>query len=205
MAVLLLASLSGAAQADDIFLLPYFLGNGETGVYFAEQVAVADPDFWLWRGNWHKGKAYFFGYGCRDDNRALRLYSSTNGKQFDILIDKITVEGTYPNETSTLYLSDDTCYCLLRQDGKPNSGYIGKSRPPYTEWTWKKLGVRIGGPNMVQLPDGRFVAVVRLYHSSAGPARTSLCWLDPEKGTLTEALKLPSGYGFNPVQLCQAA
>ena len=43
---------------------------------------------------------------------------------------------------------------------------------------------------MIRLPDGRFVAVVRLYDA---PVRTSLCWLDPEKGTLTEALKLPSG------------
>ena len=43
---------------------------------------------------------------------------------------------------------------------------------------------------MIQLPDGRFLAVVRLYDS---PVRSSVCWLDPENGTLTEALKLPSG------------
>jgi len=34
------------------------------------------------------------------------------------------------------------------------------------------------------------VAVVRLYD---GKTRTSVCWLDPLKGTLTETLKLPSG------------
>ena len=88
-----------------------------------------------------------------------------------------------------VFLPDDTCYCLLRQDGQPNSGCIGKSHPPYTEWTWKQLGTRIGGPHMIRLLDGRFVAVVRLYD---GGTRTSLCWLDPEKGTLTESLKLPS-------------
>ena len=43
---------------------------------------------------------------------------------------------------------------------------------------------------MLQLPDGRFVAVVRLYDA---PIRTSLCWLDPASGKLTEAVKLPSG------------
>jgi hypothetical protein len=69
-------------------------------------------------------------------------------------------------------------------------GHLGIARPPYTDWTWHDLGVQIGGPNMIQLPDGRFVAVVRLYDS---PVRTSLCWLDPDKGTMTEALKLPSG------------
>ncbi len=167
--------------------LVWFTSDGNK---WTEQVAVVDPDFWLWRGNWHKSKAYFFGYGCRDDNRALRLYTSSDGKQFETLIKEVGVEGTYPNETSILFLPDETCYCLLRQDGKPNSGYIGESLPPYTDWTWKKLGVRIGGPNMIQLPDGRFVAVVRLYDEKQ---RTSVCWLDPETGTLTEALKLPSG------------
>ena len=43
---------------------------------------------------------------------------------------------------------------------------------------------------MIRLPDGRFVAAVRLYD---GAARTSLAWLDPEAGTLAEFLKLPSG------------
>ena len=39
-----------------------------------------------------------------------------------------------------VFISDDRCYCLLRQDGQPNSGYLGTSRPPYIEWNWKKLG-----------------------------------------------------------------
>jgi hypothetical protein len=43
---------------------------------------------------------------------------------------------------------------------------------------------------MFQLPDGRIIAVTRLYD---GGTRTSLSWLDPQQGTLTEVLKLPSG------------
>ncbi|MEO2035153.1 MAG: sialidase family protein [Planctomycetaceae bacterium] len=151
---------------------------------------VGDPDNWLWRITWHNGNAFGFGYGCGAGDRGLRLFSSSDGKTFETLIDRVNVEGTYPNETSIVFLPDDTAYCLLRQDGKPNSGHLGKSHPPYTEWDWKSLGVRLGGPDMIQLPDGRFVAVVRLYDE---PVRTSLCWLDPEHATLTEALKLPSG------------
>ncbi len=170
--------------------LVWFTSDGKR---WSEPTAVGDQDFWLWRGRWHDGTAYFFGYGCRSDNRALRLYTSTDGKRFETRIDKVAVEGTYPNETSLVFLPDGTAYCLLRQDGEPKSGYIGKSRPPYTTWTWKKLGVRIGGPNMLQLPDGRFVAVVRRYGNRSRPTRTVMCWLDPELGTLTEALELPSG------------
>ena len=52
------------------------------------------------------------------------------------------------------------------------------------------MGVRIGGPHMIRLPDGRIVAATRLYD---GSTRTSLSWLDPEAGTLEEFIKLPSG------------
>ena len=151
--------------------------------------AVGDRDFWLWRTTWHQGTAYGFGYGTRDDNRSIRLYTSRDGKKFDTLVQNAFDEG-YPNETSMVFLADDTCYCLLRRDGRPNTAQLGIARPPYTEWTWKDLGVRVGGPHMIQLPDGRLVAAVRRYDS--GPV-TSLHWLDPEKGTLTEFLKLPSG------------
>ena len=162
----------------------------DDGRKWSKRYEVGDRDNWLWRITWHQGKAYGFGYGCRDDNRGIRLFRSLDGKSFDTLIDKASVEGTYPNETSMVFLSDDTCYCLLRQDGKPHNGYVGKSHPPYTEWNWKKLNMSIGGPHMIRLPDGRFLAAVRLYDS---PKRTSLCWLDTEQGALTESLRLPSG------------
>ena len=83
---------------------------------------------------------------------------------------------------------------LLRLNRVPGAktvnGHLGIARPPYTDWTWRDLGVRIGGPNMIRIPDGRFVAVVRMYDA---PVRTSLCWLDPDKGTMSESLRLPSG------------
>jgi hypothetical protein len=42
----------------------------------------------------------------------------------------------------------------------------------------------------MRLPDGRFVAAVRLYD---GRVRTSLCWLDPATAQLDEFQVLPSG------------
>ena len=166
--------------------LVWFSDDGRT---WNEKHEVGSRDNWLWRITWHKGKAYGFGYGTKN-NRGLTLFCSDDGKTFQPLIEKVDVEGTYPNETSMLFLADDTCLCLLRQDGKPNSGYLGTSRPPYTRWTWKQLDRQIGGPHMIRLPDGRLLAAVRLYDK---PVRTSLCWLDADKGTLSEALRLPSG------------
>ncbi|MBI4874416.1 MAG: exo-alpha-sialidase [Acidobacteria bacterium] len=158
------------------------------GRKWSDGLAAADPDFWLWRVTWHRGNAYGFAYGTAGD-RFVRLYSSRNGYEFTLLADRVFAEG-YPNESSVVFLGDETALCLLRRDGQPNTALLGKSRPPYRAWTWQDLGVRFGGPHMLQLPDGRLVAGGRLYD---GRQRTGLCWLDREVGKLTEFLTLPSG------------
>jgi len=166
--------------------LAWFSADGKT---WSNRHEIGDPDFWLWRVTWHKDTAYAIGYGCREDNQSTRLYSSGEGKRFSTLKENLFDKG-YPNETSLVFLEDDTCYCLLRRDGTPNTALLGISSPPYTEWQWKDLGKRIGGPHMLRLPNGRIVAAVRLLD---GDVRTSLCSVDPEAGALTELLKLPSG------------
>jgi hypothetical protein len=164
--------------------LAWFSKDGRT---WSKRHEIGDPDFWLWRVTWHKGRAYGIGYGCGKD-QSVRLYSSKDGRSFDTLVKPLFDRG-YPNETSLVF-DGDTCFCLLRRDGKGANGLVGTSKAPYTKWQWKDLGVRIGGPHMIRLPDGRFVAAVRLYD---GKTRTSLCWLEPRTGKLSEFLKLPSG------------
>lgn len=150
---------------------------------------IGEPNFWLWRTTWHKGAAYSVGYSTAKEKLA-RLYRSTDGKQFDWIVPTFGIAG-FPNESTLLFEPDDTMLCLLRRDGtNETAGLIGKSRPPYNEWEFSTLGVKIGGPNFIRLPDGRHVAAVRLYD---GKVRTSLAWLDPKAATLKEFLKLPSG------------
>lgn len=167
--------------------LIWFSRDGRT---WSERHAVGDPDFWLWRVTWHKGLAYGIGYGCGKD-QSIRLYVSKDGKRFDTLVERLFEVG-YPNETSIVF-DGDTAYCLLRRDGQgpgKNTALLGIAQPPYTKWDWKDLGVQIGGPHLIRLPDGRFLAAVRLLDKKV---RTSLCWIDPTAGRLTEFLALPSG------------
>lgn len=158
------------------------------GIGWSEPIKIGDPNFWLWRSTWHKRTAYGIGYGTAD-RRLIRLYASRDGSKFNTLVENL-LDRNYPNETSILFREDDSALCLLRRDGQELSGLLGHSRPPYVDWSWQDLGVRIGGPHMIRLPDGRFIAALRLYD---GRTRTSLMWLDPEAGKLTEFLKLPSG------------
>jgi hypothetical protein len=158
------------------------------GHQWSEPVKIGDPNFWLWRTTWQMKSAYSIGYDTTGE-RGLRLYRSKDGRQFDALVSNLFYEGN-PNETSIVFLPDYTALCLLRRDGEKASGQLGIAQPPYGLWKWKDLGVKIGGPQMLLLPDGRIVAAVRLYD---GGARTALAWIDPKEGKLTEFLKLPSG------------
>jgi hypothetical protein len=182
--------LSGAAALHDSDpvahqTLAWFSDNGRR---WSEPVPIGDPNFWLWRVTWRGPRAYGVGYATRGPQIA-RLYQSGDGRRFDAVVPTFFAEG-YPNEHSMVFLEDGTAYCLLRRDGTPSSAQFGIARPPYTDWQWKDLGVRIGGPHMLRLPDGRLVAGVRLMD---GKTRTALCWVDPEAGRLTEFLSLPSG------------
>jgi hypothetical protein len=160
----------------------------DDGFTWSDGHEVGDPNFWLWRITWHGDRAYGIGYSVDRSNLGIRLYKSSDGKQFETLVETLRSDE-YSNESAMVFVGD-TCYCLLRRDDSENTGLLGISRPPYTEWEWKDLGVQIGGPDMIQLPDGRFVGAVRLYDD---PVRTSLVWVDPEEGSLKEFLTFPSG------------
>lgn len=149
--------------------------------------AIGEPNVWLWRITWHKGAAWGVGYAA--GGGGARLYRSPDGRRFEVHVERLFDKG-FPNEASLEFLDDDTCLCLLRRDGQPSTAMLGTARPPYTEWTWKDLGVRIGGPRLVRLADGRLVAGARRYD---GSVRTSLMWLDAGGGALREFLRLPSG------------
>lgn len=156
---------------------------------WGQPIAIGDPGVWLWRVHWHQGKALSFGYGT-GSQKFLRAYLAlSDGAPFQTL-NPFVLNSEYPNETSILFQNDETALCLLRRDEGSKTALLGRSRPPYRAWTWSDLGVRIGGPHMIRIPDGRIVAAVRLHD---GKTRTSLAWLDPAENSLTEFFALPSG------------
>lgn len=161
----------------------WFSKDGET---WTEPREIADPNYWLWRVTWHKDTAWGVGYLVKGE-RFLRLYRSEDGKSFTTHVADMEAPGS-PNETKILFNDDGSALCLLRRD--PMVGMLGSAKPPYKEWTWQPLDKRIGGPDMIRLPRGKLVAVVRLYD---GGARSSVCEIQPDAGRVIELLKLPSG------------
>jgi hypothetical protein len=161
------------------------------GRAWTEGRAVGEPNVWIWRPAWHKGSAYGVGYATGGGTHFTRLYKGRDGVDFAPIVLTLFDRG-FPNESALTFLPDDTGLCLMRRDGKgaDGSSQLGRSKPPYTEWTWKDLGMHLGGPALIQLPDGRLLAGGR---SHVGKDHTELAWLDSEAGALTEFLTLPSG------------
>lgn len=146
---------------------------------------------WIWRTTWHNGTAYGVGYDGAGTQWWTRMNSSTDGIRWSPIVTSLLANTGSPNEAVVAFKSDGMAYTLVRRDTGTKSALLGTATAAsgYTSWTWQDLGVQVGGPDMIALPDGRLLAAVRLYD---GAMRTSLCWVDPTAGTMTEALELPS-------------
>jgi hypothetical protein len=159
----------------------------EDGRKWSDPIQVGDVNVWLWRILWHGPKAYGVGYGTVKP--FVRLYQSEEGTDFTPIVKSLFEDGE-PNEAGLAFLDDETMLCLLRRDKKGSAtAQLGSARPPYTQWIWQDLGMKVGGPALLRLPDGRIVAACRLYEPTI---HTALCWLDPIAGTLTPFQDLPS-------------
>ncbi len=145
---------------------------------------------WLWRVTWHEGTGYTISYGKAEGGKVeVSLLSTTDGihykhmQTFDI--------GGYPNEATIRFLPDGQMAVMLRRDGDAPTGYWGLSHAPYTEWNWKEMEFRIGGPDFIVLDDKRIVAGGRTHLIASAP-KTSLL-IGKGDGRFSEVLTLPSG------------
>ena len=142
---------------------------------------VLAEDHWLWRATWHGDTAYSLSkLGEGEEPRRGFLYSSTDGIEWD-WITEFKLPGV--SETTLRFLPDGEMVALVRP------GYIGKSRPPYREWSFCETADRIGGPNFIRLPDGSLWGSGRLF-TADGP-RTVLARMTTS--SYEPVLTLPSG------------
>lgn len=185
--------LNGAGMIADAKVRYYSLCwfSSDDGITWDEGRQIGDDGYWLWRTHWHNDYFYSMGYSTLRERseRRLRLYRSKDGATYETYVDSVEAPAGC-GEDRILFLKDGTALCLLRHETGNKLAQVGTSSPPFTTWTWRDSNLRIGGPNMIQLPDGRILAAVRLYDKRV---RTSLCWLDADTAELTEVLALPSG------------
>jgi hypothetical protein len=148
---------------------------------------------WLWRVTWHDGKAYGISYSppVMDPKGpaewALKLFVSGDGVRYDLL--KVLDVPGHPNESTVRFLPDGEMVALVRREAGGSTGWVGTSRPPYTDWKWNETGHRLGGPNFIRLPDGSLVAASR----SLGPGGPKTVVARMTRTSYEPVLTLPSG------------
>ncbi|MDC0268265.1 hypothetical protein OAK97_03060 [bacterium] len=160
---------------------------------------IADKGYWLWQTSWFEQKGYALGYQWGSLDRT-RLYSTLDGVQYGTFLDDPRPPGDRSNEHALVFKSDGTLHMLLRRDHPEHaasSALLGTSMPPYSKWSWHPLGIKMGGPAMITLPDGRLLTAVRRYpdgtDGSWGSQWTELGFIQADTAVYTPALKLPSG------------
>lgn len=161
------------------------------GSDWSEPYDVGDPNYWLWGTTWNDDQAYSIGYGPVPDGIdrwTARLYRSDDGVDFETLAPTLSSQSGL-SEGSLLFRRDGTALALIRRDAASQIAVIGTSEGDFSQWSWKESNISFGGPELIELPDGRIIAGGRRYD---GGHRTSLNFLDPQAGVLTEILRLPS-------------
>jgi hypothetical protein len=157
---------------------------------------VVEDGHWLWRVTWHKGVAYGVSkYGLPPgpitaESRRIRLVRSSDGAKWETLT-QLEVPGG--DETSVRFLPDDSMVALVRRtwdDG--NVAWVGTSKAPYRDWTWKPCREFIGGPNFIVLPSGRWAAGGRIFEG-ADRTRPYTAVGELTRNGFSEKLRLPSG------------
>ncbi|MDR2039392.1 MAG: hypothetical protein LBQ60_15835 [Bacteroidales bacterium] len=153
---------------------------------------------WLWRVSWDPKTGTGYGVVYQDfpdKESGLYLVKTVDGKNYTH-VSRLNLTGK-PNESTVEMLEDGKMRMIVRREGsdkKGMAGLIGYSEAPYVEWQWYDLGIRLGGPNIITLPNGKTLIGSRFHVDPTKnfPARMSLFGLD-KNNKAVKWLDLPSG------------
>lgn len=144
---------------------------------------------WIWRITWKENTGYGVVYQANmpDNGSRIRLLSTTDGLTYR-QVAEFNI-GSLPNEATVRFDNDDNMLILLRREAGAN-GMLGTSTVPYTEWSWKELGYRLGGPDFLVLDNGKLCIGTRLYKPSAA---STVIYITGREGDIERMIELPSG------------
>jgi hypothetical protein len=162
--------------------LQKLLAKGDT--LWRATINPADKRFYAASFNIHPNS----GGPAPEPEWSLKTYASTDGSVWQ-LSSIMQVPGQ-PAETTLRFLKDGSALALVARQGGDRRGAIGLAKAPYREWTWASAGVPLGGPNFIELPDGKLIAGSRGFGATPG-AHMVLYTLT--SNSLTPLLELPSG------------
>ena len=100
---------------------------------------------------------------------------------------KIDLDG-YPNESTIRFDKNGMMFVLIRRELDDKMGIWAKSTAPYDQWEFKKLDIRLGGPNFIFTDNEKIIVGTRVYV----PEVYTGLFIGDKNGNLREALEFPS-------------
>lgn len=143
---------------------------------------------WIWSLTWHEDVGYGVIYQIKEGGWETYLLKTKDGKHYE-KVSQIDTGGN-PNEATVRFDNNGKMYVVVRREADDRMGVLATSEPPYQNWEYNKLGIRLGGPNFLLMGDDRLVLGSR-YHQENGP-KTGIFTTDL-KGNIQNTLVLPSG------------
>jgi hypothetical protein len=156
----------------------------EDGRTWTEPRKLLAEDHWLWRVTWRDGIAWSVSkLGEGSNPRRGMLYRSRDALDWEFVTEFRLPNNTWnASETTLRFMPDGEMITLTRPH------WIGRSRPPYTKWSWTKLKEKVGGPNFIRLPNGNLWAAGRQYGK-----KTTTVLARMTRESYEPVLTLPSG------------
>ncbi len=142
---------------------------------------------WLWKVTWYNNNAYAGIYQPTANDSRVLLAQSRDGIRYQY-ITKFNIPGR-ANETTLRFDSNGQMTGIVRRESE--NGYIGVSSAPYTKWKWNKLGARLGGQDLIILPNNKLLCASRFYQLGVTD-KTVLSKVTPS-GNYIKLITLPSG------------
>lgn len=176
---------------------PRYATSIDGKVWTPPQKLLAEGD-WLWRVTVNPADKRFYGtvYNTHPTSGgpkpeaewSLKSYASNDGSVWQLsALMKMTDR---PNEATIRFLKDGSARALVRRESGDRKGMMGTAQAPYREWTWTPLTVPLGGPNFIELPDGRLIAGSRGFGKTPG---AHMVLFNMTATGLEPILELPSG------------
>ena len=160
---------------------------------------------WFFRVTWHKGVGYVVPNisgadpqtgRARTSDQICRIYQTTDGTNYEPLGPPLDLPRS-ACEITLRFQSDDSMAMIVRlEEGRPRSGLLCYSKPPYKALESTRIAHGLGGPNMLELRDGIWLVGTREYESDRPPGNqgtaTVLLAVD-RKGNFDRLQEFPSG------------
>jgi len=176
---------------------PYVMFSADGKTYTEPEMAKLDKKLtsnldWIWRVTWHGKTGYAISYNKVPGEKKLTeawLLKTKDGKHYKV-VTKLDIDNN-PNEATIRFLPDGRMTCMVRRERGDRQGWFGTSEAPYKEWTWEKMGFRLGGQDFLYLDNERIVACSRNW--TIKKACKTCVYKNSSEGRFEEILVLPSG------------